>query len=89
MPQVSGVSYTIENGTVKDVLVNGEPVVMDKIYKVATNNYLASGGDGYTALANHPGYDTGFVLADVVVEYVSQISPITSYQESGRINRVK
>jgi 5'-nucleotidase/UDP-sugar diphosphatase len=89
MPQVSGVSYTIENGTVKDVLVNGEPIVMDKIYKVATNNYLASGGDGYTTLANHPGYDTGFVLADVVVEYVSQISPITSYQESGRINRVK
>lgn len=88
-PQVGGLTYTIDKGEVKNVMVNGQPLVMDKVYKVVTNNYMAAGGDGYTALEGHGGYDTGFVIADVVAQYIAQISPITSYQESGRINRTK
>jgi 5'-nucleotidase/UDP-sugar diphosphatase len=87
MAQVSGVTYVIENGEAKDILVNGAPIDDNKVYKVATNNYLASGGDGYTVLAGLSGYDTGFVLADVVVEFVGEISPITAYADSGRITR--
>ncbi|WP_367355945.1 5'-nucleotidase C-terminal domain-containing protein [Mesotoga sp.] len=87
MPQVSGVTYVIENGEAKDILVNGAPIDDNRVYKVATNNYLASGGDGYAVLAGLSGYDTGFVLADVVVEFVGEISPITGYQDSGRITR--
>jgi 5'-nucleotidase/UDP-sugar diphosphatase len=87
MAQVSGVTYVIENKEAKDILVNGEPIDDNKLYKLATNNYLASGGDGYEILAGLSGYDTGFVLADVVVEFVGEISPITSYPDSGRITR--
>lgn len=88
-PQVGGLTYTIDSGAIRDVMVNGVAIDLDRVYRVATNNYMAAGGDGYASLAVHEGYDTGFVLADVLVEFVRELSPITSYQDSGRINRVK
>ncbi|SNY54021.1 2',3'-cyclic-nucleotide 2'-phosphodiesterase/5'-or 3'-nucleotidase, 5'-nucleotidase family [Arsukibacterium tuosuense] len=37
-------------GRVKELLINGDPVVDDKMYKVATLQYLAEGGDGFEIL---------------------------------------
>lgn len=84
-PQVSGITYTIEGETVSDVMINGEPIDLDETYTIATNNYLAYGGDGYSMLEDLEGYDTGFVLADVVQDYVAEISPITDYDDEPRI----
>ncbi len=84
-PQVSGMTYTIEGETVNDVMINGEPIDLDETYTLATNNYLAYGGDGYSMLEDMEGYDTGFVLADVVQDYVAEISPITDYDDEPRI----
>ncbi|MBV2129575.1 bifunctional metallophosphatase/5'-nucleotidase [Arsukibacterium indicum] len=36
---------------IKKLLVNGEPVVASQIYKVATLQYLAEGGDGFNLLS--------------------------------------
>ncbi|MCD6159180.1 MAG: 5'-nucleotidase C-terminal domain-containing protein [Kosmotoga sp.] len=88
-PQVSGLSYKIENGEIKDVLVNGETLDPEKVYTLATNNYLAAGGDGYSMLKDLEGYDTGFVLADVVMNYISEISPITEYDDAPRVIKVQ
>jgi 5'-nucleotidase / UDP-sugar diphosphatase len=51
-PQVSGISFTYSSvaGTparVKDISVGGIPLEPDKLYAVATNDFLAAGGDGY------------------------------------------
>jgi 2',3'-cyclic-nucleotide 2'-phosphodiesterase (5'-nucleotidase family) len=51
-PQVSGLAFTYSHlpGTpvsVKDILVAGVPLERDKLYAVATNDFLAAGGDGY------------------------------------------
>lgn len=35
---------------IKQLLANGQPVAVDKIYKVATLQYLADGGDGFANL---------------------------------------
>ncbi|MBT1248579.1 MULTISPECIES: bifunctional UDP-sugar hydrolase/5'-nucleotidase [unclassified Thermosipho (in: thermotogales)] len=71
---VGGLTFKSENGKVTEVMVNGKPLEMDKVYTVVTNNYMASGGDGYSMLSENKasGYDTGFVLADVVVEYIQK-----------------
>jgi 2',3'-cyclic-nucleotide 2'-phosphodiesterase (5'-nucleotidase family) len=43
---VSGIRFTIDkNGTFKNLLIQGKPLEQDKIYYVATNDYLANGGD--------------------------------------------
>ncbi|AKI97303.1 bifunctional UDP-sugar hydrolase/5'-nucleotidase [Kosmotoga pacifica] len=88
-PQVSGLSYKIENGEIRDVLINGEPLDPEKVYTLVTNNYMAAGGDGYSMLKELEGYDTGFVLADVVMNYISEISPITEYDETPRVIKVQ
>jgi 2',3'-cyclic-nucleotide 2'-phosphodiesterase (5'-nucleotidase family) len=53
-PQVSGLSVTIDptkapGSRVVSITVGGQPIDKAKTYTVATNDYMASGGDGYTA----------------------------------------
>jgi 5'-nucleotidase / UDP-sugar diphosphatase len=52
-PQVSGLSFTVDKSKpagerVSDVMVNGAPLDPAANYKVATNDFMARGGDGYT-----------------------------------------
>ncbi len=51
-PQVSGIRVTYRpslppGSRTESVLVDGEPLDPDKVYTVATNDFLAAGGDGY------------------------------------------
>ena len=49
---VGGVKATVKNGKIVSALVNGEPLDDDKIYGVATLNFLLDGGDGYKVADN-------------------------------------
>lgn len=78
--------YTItidENGgKVSDVTISGEPIDPDRMYQIAVNNYLATGGDGYEVLTKAvESYNTSILMSDVVVEYAKTlpqpIAPIT------------
>ena len=56
-PQVSeGVSFTMnrKTGKCEDILIGGNPIDPDRFYKVATNQYLARGGDGYKIFGGAP-----------------------------------
>ena len=88
-PHLAGLTFTYENGEVKEVLVNGEALDQNKVYRFASNNYVALGGDGYAVLAEKAdtGYDTGFVMADVVVKYVEHLGTITDYTSEARYTR--
>ncbi len=49
----------------------------DSIYRVITNNFLLSGGDGYEVFKSGKNQvDTGFLLADVVIDYIASHLPI-------------
>ncbi|MDW8295930.1 MAG: 5'-nucleotidase [Raineya sp.] len=47
---ISNSKVLIKGGQLKDVLVNNEPIEENRIYRVATSDYLASGGDNMTFL---------------------------------------
>jgi 2',3'-cyclic-nucleotide 2'-phosphodiesterase (5'-nucleotidase family) len=54
-PQVSGIKITYcpqgEPGKrLREVRVGMEPLEMDRMYLLATNDFLAAGGDGYSSL---------------------------------------
>lgn len=56
-PQVAGMAFVYDaqapaGSRVVAVTIGGAPLEEDRIYRVATNEYLAAGGDGYEALAN-------------------------------------
>lgn len=49
---VGGVKVTVKNGKIVSATINGEPLDDDKIYGVATLNFLLDGGDGYKVANN-------------------------------------
>jgi 2',3'-cyclic-nucleotide 2'-phosphodiesterase (5'-nucleotidase family) len=56
-PQVSGLVFTYgrfgpKGSRVKEVFIGGNPLVVDREYTVATNDFLAAGGDGYKAFGD-------------------------------------
>lgn len=82
--QVSGLEMMFDpsreaGSRVMDVLVNGEGLDLDKTYTVATNDFLAAGGDGYTTFTSaNILVETGLMLRDAMADYVAaqgSISP--------------
>jgi len=88
-PQFAGVHLVSEDGAIQKLFIDGEPVDGDKTYRLVTNNYLAFGGDGYDTLSEktEKGYDTGFVLADVVKDYIAHLGTIEEYTDEARYIR--
>lgn len=74
-PHVSGFSYTFNpdkpvGERIVDVMVNGEAIKDDQVFKMVTNDFLAAGGDGYTMFEGKPFVAEGGLLSDVLIEYV-------------------
>ncbi|WP_328797734.1 bifunctional UDP-sugar hydrolase/5'-nucleotidase UshA [Marinomonas vulgaris] len=75
--QFDGVSLTLVGDTATNIMVNGEALDANQTYRIALNNYTASGGDGYPKIVDHPNYvNSGYVDADVMVEYIQNHSPL-------------
>ncbi|HHV39737.1 MAG TPA: hypothetical protein GXX70_09695 [Tepidimicrobium sp.] len=68
-----------------DVLVRGEGLNLDKTYTVATNDFIAAGGDGYTMFTSAKVLvETGDMLRDAVANYVAS-QGTTAPEVEGRI----
>lgn len=88
--QVSGITFEVDpnapvGGRVLNAQVGGEQVSISRAYTVATNDFLAAGGDGYETFNNaHLVADTGIMLRDVMVDYFLD-NPQVEAPEAGRI----
>ncbi len=73
-PQVSeGVSFSINTTTGKceDILIKGKPIDPERIYRIATNSFMAIGGDGYQAFVKAVDrYDTSMFQRDACIGYL-------------------
>lgn len=75
--QFAGISMTVADGQVSDVMIGGKPLDMDKTYRFTVPSFNAAGGDGYPKLTGHAGHvNTGFVDAEVLKAYLEKNSPI-------------
>ena len=93
-PQVAGLKFSFDQSKpvgsrVSDVQVkegdNFAPIDQAKTYKVATNNFMRAGGDGYSIFKEGKNaYDFGPDLADVTAEYLAAHSPYKPYTD-GRV----
>ena len=66
---------------ISELLIGGEPWQSDKIYKVATSDFLLQGNAGLALLTKVPEskitrYEQG--LRDVIVEYIRENSPVSA-----------
>ncbi|MBM4286498.1 MAG: bifunctional metallophosphatase/5'-nucleotidase [Deltaproteobacteria bacterium] len=67
-PQVSGLTFTYDptappGSRVREVTVGGQPLEPEREYTVATNDFLAAGGDGFTAFGEAIRADRTFEVA--------------------------
>ncbi len=73
------VRYTITynngvNGKISDLTIGGNPVDPDRVYKIAVNSYMYSGGDGYDILKQRAvkAADINILVTDAVIEALKQ-----------------
>ncbi|WP_394886774.1 5'-nucleotidase C-terminal domain-containing protein [Mesorhizobium sp. AaZ16] len=98
-PQVGGLKYSFDKsvkpneGRIKsvEVMEGGawKAIEPEKVYTVATNNFVRGGGDGYKLFAENAQnpYDFGPSLEQVVADYLTANRPYTPKLE-GRITEV-
>jgi len=86
--QVSGLSFRIEGKEAIDVNVVGEPLDEKRSYSVATNDFLAAGGDGYNAFKEGTEYyNTGLKISDVLMDYIGARREVGGQVESRIVKR--
>lgn len=91
-PQVSGLKITYNasapaGSRIVSIEANGKPLDPAGKYKVASNDFMFGGGDGYGALGRGRtliGKTDGKLMANVVMAYIRQIGRVESRVE-GRI----
>ena len=90
---LSGVQMEIKGRKMVKVLVGGKPIRDNKVYGLATIDFLLSGGDGVSALKNSISYvQTDVLLRDAVLPYLrgltSEGKPV-AYEMDGRVKFIK
>jgi 2',3'-cyclic-nucleotide 2'-phosphodiesterase (5'-nucleotidase family) len=83
-PQVSGLVMEVDlkepvGSRVKSVSVNGQPLDPAKTYKLATNDFMARGGDGYRAFVD------GKPLVDVAASQLMATQVINYVTKAGKV----
>jgi 2',3'-cyclic-nucleotide 2'-phosphodiesterase (5'-nucleotidase family) len=64
---------------INSFIINGQPLNPDKIYRIATTDYLAEGNSGFGLLAEIEDKNiayTGIILRNAVTEYIQKNSPL-------------
>lgn len=89
MAQVSGLRARYDlarpsGARLIDLHVNGVPVADDQRYRVATNSFLAEGGDGYDGFLRGRVVARDAVLSDVIADHVAAATLVRA-PETGRL----
>ena len=93
-PQVSGLKIVVDlkqpkGSRVVSVMVGDKPLDPAATYKVATNDFMMDGGDGYTALKGGTvliGPMQGDLMANDVIDFVAGMGKVDAKVE-GRITK--
>ena len=83
-PQVSGLVFTYDprapkGSRVRDVWIGGNPLDVEREYSVATNDFLAAGGDGYQAFSEAVKSSKDYALSGGIMKGDRLV-----YSDSGR-----
>ncbi|MCG5058805.1 MAG: 5'-nucleotidase C-terminal domain-containing protein [Limnoraphis sp. WC205] len=68
---------------IRDQKGNEKPLDLNATYRVVTNDFMMGGGDGYEIFKEGENQvDTGFLLSDVVIDYIRNQSPLNLQAEN-------
>ena len=90
---VSGIKMGITAGKATSPTIGGKPLDVEKIYSIATNDYLAEGNDKMNQLAEYEKMEkTGIKIRDMFIEHIrkeTEKGNQISSQLDGRIYEIK
>jgi len=68
---VSGLRMKIQNEKAVEISISGQPLNTEKLYSIATNDYLAGGNDKMLQLAQYEKrVNTGIKVRDMLLDYI-------------------
>jgi len=71
---VGGVKVTVKNGELVELLVAGAPVEDEKVYGIASIDFLLNGGDGFHLAKDALSLDkTDFKVFDAILAYIREL----------------
>lgn len=75
--QYHGISFDIQPNKLKNIKVQGKPLIFTKKYTMSINSYNAAGGDGYPLISELNGFKSSELSdADALKAYLQKHSPI-------------
>ncbi len=92
-PQIAGMTVTFDpertaGGRVVELQVGGVPLDPQATYTVATNDFLANGGDGYLMLTGESRrIGAGPLVAQVVIDYLQAVGTVAPAVEGRLVER--
>jgi 2',3'-cyclic-nucleotide 2'-phosphodiesterase (5'-nucleotidase family) len=85
---VSGITMTLKNRKAENILINHQPIDLNKEYVIANTDYIANGGGGCSMLKNIPKMNKGYLLRDALIEYISSFTKQSKPIEAILDNRI-
>jgi len=87
LPQVAGMTLTVDTSKpagsrVSNLMIAGIPIDLEKNYILATNDFIAAGGDGYTMIKDTKEVNQFAGLDEILTSFIKSISPITEQTSS-------
>jgi 2',3'-cyclic-nucleotide 2'-phosphodiesterase (5'-nucleotidase family) len=75
---IAGITFTINKDyTAKNILIQGKPLDLNTVYYVATNDYLANGGDNMNFFKKGiQKYDLDYKIRNILIDYFKEVDTI-------------
>ena len=88
-PHVAGIKFVVDPGRavgdrIISLTINGEALDMNKTYTVATNDFMAAGGDDYPCFGDIPTLNEYSSLEESLANFIKTLGTV-SYTKQGRI----
>ena len=88
-PHVAGMTYVIDTNKpvgdrIESIMIQGKAIDMETMYLLATNDFMAAGGDEYTMLEDDAVVNEFPALDEALIAYIQQLGTVDTEAE-GRI----
>lgn len=70
---VAGITFQIKDKKAVNVLVNGDPLDLNKTYQIVNSDYVANGGDHAAMLKDIPQQNRGYLMRDAIFDYIKAL----------------
>ncbi len=70
---VAGLSMRIQDNKAVDILINGQPIDLDRTYYMVNSDYQVDGGGGFNAFRKLPQNRSTYLQRDAIIDYCKSL----------------